>query len=48
MEMLFQQKHRGAISITAETFELFVKSLISSPAYKDVPMKLLKMALDSI
>lgn len=30
LEMLFQAKHRGAISITAETFAQFVKQLLHS------------------
>lgn len=37
LEMLFQFKHRGAISITADSFELFMKKMIMNPSLKDVP-----------
>ena len=45
LEMLFQAKHRGAISITAETFEFFVGRLLTSQGYCDLPMQMLEKAL---
>jgi len=48
LEMLFQAKHRGAISITASTFEAFVKELLASTAYADLPMQMLEKALQRI
>jgi hypothetical protein len=35
LEMLFQFKHRGAIQITADSFELFMKKMILNPSLKD-------------
>jgi len=35
LEMLFQFKHRGAIQITADSFELLMKKMILNPSLKD-------------
>lgn len=48
MDMLLMFKHRGAIEITAETFEKFVKLLLESKAYSDLPMQMLEKALQRI
>lgn len=46
--MLFQFKHRGAIFITANTFEFFVGKLLVSKCYSTLPEELLLQTLDHI
>ena len=48
--MLFQFKHRGAISITAETLGHFIKGLLNSrnPNYQALPQAMLERVLESI
>lgn len=48
LEMLLSFKHRGALSITAETFECFVKELLMSEAYLELPKMMLEKALQRI
>jgi hypothetical protein len=48
LDMLFRFKHRGAVQITAESFEHLCKKLISNDHFQNIPMKFLEMALDRI
>jgi hypothetical protein len=42
MNMLAGFKHRGAIGITADSFELFCKKLLNSDTYTNLPRKMLQ------
>ena len=46
--MLFQFKHRGAISITADTFEIFVGRLLIEPLFEKLPEQMLQETLARI
>ena len=46
--MLFQFKHRGAIEITADTFEILVGRLIVVPQFSHIPKELLDRTLERI
>lgn len=48
LEMMFSFKHRGAISITAETIEIFVARLLNNPSFKHLPKNMLNSALEKI
>jgi hypothetical protein len=41
MNMLAGFKHRGAIEITADSFELFCKKLLNSDTYSSLPRTML-------
>jgi len=41
MNMLAGFKHRGAIEITADSFELFCKKLLNSDTYTSLPRTML-------
>jgi hypothetical protein len=46
--MLFRFKHRGAVQITAESFEHICKKLILNEHFEHIPMNFLEKALDRI
>jgi hypothetical protein len=46
--MLFQFKHRGAIEITADTFEILVGRLLVVPQFSHIPKELLDRTLERI
>lgn len=48
LSMLFQFKHRGAIEITAHTFEIFVGRLLVVPQFSHLPKQLLDRTLERI
>lgn len=48
LSMLFQFKHRGAIEITAHTFEIFVGRLLIVPQFSHLPKQLLDRTLERI
>jgi hypothetical protein len=48
LEMLFQFKHRGAIEITADTFEILMGRLLVVPQFNEIPKKMLDRTLERI
>jgi hypothetical protein len=46
--MLFQFKHRGAIEITRDTFEILISKLLVQPLFAHLPRQMLDKTLDRI